>query len=115
MKTYQFRTETTMKEYNCSKWFIMSDIIPNIEINAETLKDAITEYCKRVMDKHFIEISKTAIKNKQAMYIDTKDGVLQTGYVITGKTDFLDDKKCKYVSQYVDLWVTIKQVCYPEF
>ena len=115
MKTYIFSTTTTMKDYNCSKWWILSDIIPNIEIHAETLKDAINDYCQRVMDKCYIEISKTAIKNKEPMYIDTKNGTIQTGYVITGKTDFQDEKTGRFTSQYIDLWVTIKQVCYPDF
>ena len=41
------------------------------------------------------------------MYIDTKDGAKQIGYVITGKTEFDNDRR-GWVTQYIDLWVTIQ-------
>jgi hypothetical protein len=39
------------------------------------------------------------------MYIDTTTGTKQTGYVITGSTDF--DKDYKWYKQFIDIWVEI--------
>lgn len=41
MNNYIFKTTTTMKEYNNKKWWINSDIVPEIRIKAETLKEAL--------------------------------------------------------------------------
>ena len=63
---------------------------------------------------YYIDISKTALKNKQAMYIDTKSGeTLQTGYVITASTEFSDRDTYRSTVQYIDLWVTINIISNP--
>lgn len=116
MNTYRFETETTMKEYNCEKWFIMSDIVRPVEIKADSLKNALEMWREKIIDRDYIEISKNAIKNKNAMYIDDKNGnVQQCGYVITGSTEFDKGDYSGYCKQFIDLWVTIKMVAYPEF
>ena len=107
MNTYLFKTTATMKEYNNKKWWIDSDVVREIEIEAENVNTALKEYQKEVTEKFYIEISDNAIKNKNPMYIDTDTGEKQVGYVITGKTDFEDRVNYKWSTQYIDLWVTI--------
>lgn len=115
MKTYRFETKTTMKPYNESKYWIDRDYVGNAEFKAETLSEAISKWVERC-DERGVTVTKTAIKEKEAMYIDTKDGEsIQVGYVITGMTDILDDVKRRYTQQYIDLWVTIKEVSYIDF
>lgn len=115
MTEYIFNTTATMKEYNNKKWWIASDIIPRKRIAAETLAEALTLYREAAEERHGIEISKTALKNKRPMYIDTKDGVKQTGYVITGKTEFRDDDRYTWSAQYIDLWIEILTIVDTEF
>ena len=40
------------------------------------------------------------------MYIDSPEGSKQTGYVLTGRTDF--ENNGQWVSQYIDIWTEIK-------
>lgn len=109
-----FKTTSTMKEYNARKWYIDSGIVPEIRITAANLREALEQYRETVENKHYISISANAIKNKNPMYIDTPDGEpKQVGYVITGKTDF--ESNYKWVTQYIDLWVTILTVIDTDF
>lgn len=105
--TYLFKTSATMKPYNDKKWWISSDIIPEMRIEADTVEKALTIYQERVRDKHYIEISKNALKTKNTMYKDTKCGTVQCGYVITAKADFQDSDNYKWSAQYIELWVEI--------
>lgn len=113
MSKFLFKTKSTMKEYNCQKWWIDSGIIPEMIINAETLEQALTEYQKRVIEQHYINISDNAMKNKSEMYIDSESGAIQTGYVITAKCDFEDRDNYKYVQQYIELWISINIIYNP--
>lgn len=112
MKTYQFKTAATMKPYNCKKWWISSDIIPTIEIKAENLKKALILWRDQVEQKHFVSISDKAIKHPEPMYVDTENEPQQVGYVITGKTDFDNDRR-GWVTQYIDLWVSVDEIKNP--
>ena len=47
------------------------------------------------------------------MYIDTEAGTIQTGYVITAKSDFEDRDNYRYTQQYIDLWVHISMIKNP--
>lgn len=115
MKTYIFKTVTTMKEYNNKKWWIDSDIIREIKVNADNVAAALVQYAEKVKDKFYIDISRNAIKNKSPMYIDTPSGeAKQIGYVITGKTDFQRDSG-EWVAQYIDLWVSVLTVIDTDF
>lgn len=110
MNTYIFNTTTTMKEYNYKQWWIDRNIIPDMRITAENLNAAIEQWRETAREKHYIEISNNAIRHKSNMYVDTRSGeTKQVGYVITGKTD-LETSDCKWVQQYVDLWVEIVTV-----
>jgi uncharacterized protein YccT (UPF0319 family) len=114
-KTYVFKTTTTMKEYNRDKWWIMDDIVKTFETTASTLSEALKSFQKFVEGTAYITISNNALKTKEPMYIDTKEGVKQCGYVITGKTEFQDDRIYKWSTQYVDLWVNISEILDVEF
>lgn len=56
-----------------------------MRINADSVENALEIYRERVEEKHFINISKNAIKNKSEMFVDTDNGAKQVGYVITVK------------------------------
>lgn len=105
--TYLFRTTATMKHYNNKNWWIDGDIIRNLYIDAENVNEALKQYQETTRDRYGVEISNNALKCKYPMYIDTPNGAKQTGFVITAKTDFRDDTRYKWVTQYIDLWVSI--------
>lgn len=108
---YIFKTTATMKEYNNKKWYIDGGIVSDMRINADSVEDALEIYREQVEEKHYINISKNAIKNKSEMFADLSDGsVKQVGYVITGKTEFDKGDYTGYSTQYIDLWVTILTV-----
>lgn len=107
MKTYIFRTITTMKEYNAKHWWIDGNIVTEKTIAAETLTAALEEYRERVENDHYISISRNALKTKRPMYVDLKaGGSKQVGYVITGQADF-ETENYRWCKQYVDLWVEV--------
>ena len=112
--TYILETVTTMKEYNNKKWWIDSDIITRKTIEADTITAALERFRALVEEQHYISISNTAMLNKQPMYIDTENGAKQMGYVITGKTDFQTDSG-RWVSNYINLWVTILTIVDTKF
>lgn len=68
---YIFKTTATMKEYNNKKWWIDGDIISDMRINADSVENALEIYRERVEEKHYISISRNAIKNKSEMFVDT--------------------------------------------
>ena len=117
MKTYRFETTATMKEYNNNKYWIDRGIIRPIIIQAETVKQALLKYRDIVAERDYIIISNNALKNKNAMYIDTAAGeAIQTGYVLTGSTEIYDQSaNINGSKQYIDLWVKIEIVSYPDF
>lgn len=107
MKTYIFRTITTMKEYNSKHWWIDGNIITEKTIAAETLTAALEEYRERVENGHYICISRNALRTKQPMCVDLKTGgEKQIGYIITGQADF-ETENYRWCKQYVDLWVEV--------
>lgn len=109
---YIFKTTATMKEYNNKKWYIDGGIVSDMRINADSVENALEIYRERVEEKHYITISKNAIKNKSEMFVDLSDGggAKQVGYVITGKTEFDRGDYSGYSTQYIDLWITILTV-----
>lgn len=116
MPTYRFETSTTMKPYNNEKWWIDSSIVRPVEVQAETLTEALNLWRNKVIERDYIEISRNAIRNKQPMYRDYKDGrTEQVGYVITGKTEFDKGDYTGYCSQYIELWVSIYIIEAPNF
>lgn len=116
MKNYIFKTTATMKEYNSKKCWIDSEIVREIQVGAENVKQALKKYREIVMDRDYIEISENALRCKKPMYADTPTGEeKQVGYVITGKTEFEDRENYRWSTQYIDLWVTIITVIDTEF
>jgi hypothetical protein len=113
MKTYLFKTTATMKDNDQEKWWIDRNIINDKYIHAKTIEDALKQYVNIVDD--CVSISNNAIKNRQPMFIDKKDGkTQQIGYVITGKTLFNNDRG-KWIEKYIDLWIYISIVTTPDF
>lgn len=115
MMNYIFQTTTTMKEYNNKKWWIDSNIIGEIRVTAENIKEALLKYREIVQEKFYVEISNNALKTKSEMFVDTSEGAKQVGYVITGKTEFQDDTNYRWSTQYINLWVNILTVVDTEF
>lgn len=108
---YIFKTTATMKEYNNKKWYIDGGIVSDMRIEANSVENALEIYRKQVEEKHYINISKNAIKNKSEMFVDLSNGgTKQVGYFITGKTEFDRGDYTGYSTQYIDLWVTILTV-----
>lgn len=79
---YIFKTTATMKEYNNKKWYIDGGIVSDMRINADSVENALEIYRERVEEKHFINISKNAIKNKLVMLSRAKQNL--TGAIIPG-------------------------------
>jgi hypothetical protein len=100
-----------MKPYNRENWWIDSDIIKPIEVEAKNLKEALNQYVKEVADTAYIEISKSALKNRKKMFRDFPVGTKQVGYVITGKTEFQKDDY-SWVEQFIEIWVEVIGVEY---
>ncbi len=114
MKNYIIFSTTTMKPYNRNKYWIDGGIIPEFTTNAEDLEDVINKFTVYA-EKHGVEISKHAIKEKQPMFRDFKDGTTKIiGFVITGKT-YIDDYRAEisYRRAYVDIWAEIYEVTHP--
>ena len=114
MARYIFKTDTRMKEYNCEKWYILSDFIPDFYPECDSVDDALIEYVKHC-DKFGVSVSNNALKCKEPMYRDCSNGdCKQVGYVITGKTLF-DNNGKGWVDQYINLWTEIITVIDTEF
>ena len=109
MRRFLLKTHTQMKPGN-KKWWIDSKIVGDKLIEAESLKNALIVYQGILKEKHLINISNNALKNKDPMFRESNGEVEQTGYVITAKHDFYDDTKKNFVQQYIELWVSIVEV-----
>ena len=62
MKSYQFYTSVTMKEYNREKYWIDRDYISTYKAEAETLAEALEKYaehCKKTFYRHIKKRNKT--------------------------------------------------------
>ena len=113
---YIFKTNVTMKEYNYKNWWIDNDVIPEYCVNAESLNKALESFVKFAYDKAYITVSRNALRNKNKMYIDLKDGTSkQIGYVITGSTDFQKENYSGWSKQYVDLWIEVITITETDF
>lgn len=104
-----------MKDYNRDKWWIDNGIIGEKIITADSTAEALDKYVKSVESDDYTTITKNAIKNKRAMYIDNKSGEAeQCGYVITA-SQYFQDEDGKLSKQYIDLWITILTVVPTKF
>ena len=110
---FQFKTNATMKSYNSAKWWIDPSVVPTLLVEADTVKEALSKWRDIVQDKFYVSISKSAMRNKENMYRDNPTPT-QVGYVITGKYEF-ETENCNYALQFIDLWVEILAVSYPDF
>lgn len=78
------------------------------------MREALDEYAWNVSSKDYIDISKTALRNKRPMYIDMPEGPRQVGYVITGKTD-MQREDGTWSTQYIDLWISVDIITPADF
>lgn len=110
-----FKTSATMKEYNGDKWWIDEGIIGEKIIVADSIAEALDKYVKSVESDNYTTITKNAIKNKKAMYIDNESGEAeQCGYVITA-SQYFQDEDGKLSKQYIELWITILTIAPTKF
>ena len=115
MKKYILSTTATIKPNDSGKWWIDGGLIRDIRLEANSVIDALRRYSEITDEKYGVTVSNSAITRRQPMYIDRKDGSShQTGYVITGKTSFDNDRR-GWVDRYIDLWIDIKEYTVPEF
>lgn len=68
-----------MKEYNNKKWYIDGGIVSDMRIDADSVENALEIYRERVEEKHYITISKNAIKNKSEMFVELSNGGVKHG------------------------------------
>lgn len=106
---YLFTTITQISPQHAKRYWIDDKIIPQTTISAKTLQEAISQYVEFAMNKSYMSITKSAIKRKQAMYCDTPQGPMQTGYVIAAHAD-IEGKNI-----LCDLWIEIQEINYPKF
>lgn len=106
---YLFTTTAQVSEQYSRRYWIDNKIVPQTTISAKTLKEAIAQYVEFAMNKSYLDITKSAVKRKSKMYCDTRQGPIQTGYVITAHAD-IDGKNIP-----CELWVEIQEVNYPKF
>lgn len=116
MKEYLINAECSMKPYNRGKWWIDRNIIKETTIAAESIADAINAF-RKIAEDNSIYISNNAIKQKSPMYCDVpgEEEPRQCGYVLTGKTKFYDDERFCFSTQYIEVWMEIKEVYIPTF
>ena len=108
MKTYLFKTVTTMKD---DKYWIDEDVIQNIYIQSENIEKALINFVENHC-VNYVNITKNALKNKQLMYRDINNESIQVGYVITASTE-IQKENYTWVKKYIELWVTIEEIKNP--
>lgn len=84
----------------------------SMTVDSKDVRGAIIEALEVMECDHFINVSKTARKNAEPMYVDTEDGAYQIGYIIKGSlmVDFSDGGIEDYRKRFVNLWVSIKEI-----
>jgi hypothetical protein len=115
MKRYLFNSKTILKEKDRYKWWLDDDIIKQIEITAEDVHQALELFIKEQNENGYVSFSKSAIKNKGNIYIDTDNKPIQVGYVLIGKTAFQEDKKGGYIDKYIEVCIEIQEISTPSF
>ena len=103
MNEYELICQTVCK--NKRFWV---DLDFRIDIVEESENALIEELKRYAYEEKYITITKNAIKNKSAMYIDKQGESKQIGYVINASTEIFDDEKYKYIKVPLELWVEIR-------
>lgn len=110
MKNFLFKTDTTINDNN---YWIDRDYIKQMNIEAETVKEALNIYAEDIEERFYVNISKSALKNKDIMYRHSKTKEsFQVGYVISALTEIQRDNG-SWVKKYLSLWVEIEEVISP--
>ena len=108
MNTYLFRTTVTP---TTNDFYYDSNTVADFITNAETIADARKEYAEYVMNRYYIEISKSNQMRPQKMYRELSDGThFQCGYVFRAKTeiDFRSGWKRRFVSLWTEIYEQVK-------
>ena len=107
MKNYLISCQPKIKSlYQHKYWY--NDCKPSKYVSCETPKEALHMYIDEVLRPKF-DISKTALKRPQPMYLDLPDGTTaRTGYIITAFTEI--EGKCVPF----DLWIELHEINYPK-
>ena len=81
-------------------------------IESENVTEAVKEVLERLEYIFGVDVSNNARKNPDPMYRDTKEGALQTGYVIKGSTliDISEEGLPEWRKRYINLWVEIEEI-----
>lgn len=103
---YLFKTHAQMKEYNRENYWVDNNLVQEIWLDVNNSKDAFKKYIDTINEKYYDIVSKNSIKNKQPIYVDTENGSVQVGFVLTGKIE-IPKNDYKWTTQYIDLWVEI--------
>lgn len=110
MKKYLFKTATTIKDDN---YWINDDYVKKAYIEANNIDEGLEKYINFSCEECFIEVSKNAIKTKNPMYRELKDGnSIQVGYVLTASTE-IQRSDYIWVKKYIELWIEIEEVINP--
>lgn len=107
MKNYLISCRATIKPaYQKNYWY--DDCKPFKTVSCETPREAVHAYIDNELRSEF-DISKTALKRPQPMYLDLPDGTAaRVGYVITAFTE-IEGKHVPF-----DLWIECHEINYPK-
>lgn len=112
MKTYLFSPDIIM---NTSGYWIDRDFIKSQKISSLYVNGAIESF-RGICKDNGIDISDNAVKTKQPIMVDTKDGKsVQVGFIFKASTETYNDLKRKYVKFRLEIWVEISELNTPKF
>lgn len=104
MKSYLFRFNVTPTDN--SWWTTFRN--ESEHVNAESVSEAEERFFDILEQKYGFEVSNSAKKRPNKMYIDTPDGSKQVGFVYKAKTQI--DVSGKWTNKYADIWTSIYQL-----
>lgn len=112
MKKYQFniKSQCITKGY----WDQTMDN-EKIELSSLNLEGAINELVEILKNDYGYEITKNALKHKNPIYRDMKEGTKQVGFIIIGHTIAENTKLNKWSKIVSELWIDIKVYEYYNF
>lgn len=87
-------------------FWIDRDIVTNFYTPFEDLNIALNKWIEHVKNEADISISETAKKRREPIFIDTKNGAQQIGFIFKGSTE-IDFEGRGWKKRHVNLWVEI--------
>ena len=106
MNTYLFT-------FNCvptdNSWWTTYNKKNYFEVSADSIKEAEEKFFIHLSKDLFFEVSKTARRKYNKMYIDTKEGTSkQVGKVFKASTEIEWSNKNPWKKVFADIWTEIK-------